>query len=52
MLWIYTHNFQKSGIDSDDILKIDDGEQSRSSIDLGIFWGMYFSRFSTEYKFL
>ena len=52
MSWIYTHSFQKSGIDSDDTLKIDDGEQGRSSIDLGIFRGMYFSRFSIEYKFL
>ena len=32
MSWIYAHNSQVSGIDSDDIRRIDDGEQDRGSM--------------------
>ena len=49
--WIYAHNSQMSGIDSDDIRGIDDGEQGRGSIDLGILRGFFFNVFLLNTSF-
>ena len=52
MSWIYAHNSQVSGIDSDDTRRTDDGEQGRGPIDLGILRGVFFLTFFFEYKFI